>query len=58
MDTDTCDWIARHIVHIVHLQLPLVMYSKNAHKNQKDVQQNIVKNIRDNQRNRHLKYYL
>jgi len=26
MDTDTCDWTARRIV---HLQLPLLVYSKN-----------------------------
>jgi len=30
MDTDTCDWTARHIV---HLQLPLVIYSKTHTKN-------------------------
>jgi len=53
MDTDTWDWTA---MHIVHLQLPLVMYSKT-HKNTKrrTTEQNIVKNMRDNQRNRHLK---
>jgi len=37
MVSDTCDWTARHIV---HLQLPLVMYSKNTHKIQADVRQN------------------
>jgi len=56
MDTDTCDWTARHIV---HLQLHLVMYSKTHTQNTKRciTEQNIVKNIRYNQRNRHLKYY-
>jgi len=35
MDTDKCDWTARHTV---HLQLPLVMYSKNTNEIQKDLQ--------------------
>jgi len=30
MDTDTCDWTARH------LQLPLVMYSKHTHTTDTD----------------------
>jgi len=41
MDTDTCDWTAWHIV---HLQLPLVMYCtvKTHIKYKKDVQQNRI----------------